>query len=84
MVNGEGGERGGWPMGRVTNGRVAKGGVANGRVAIGRVAKVATPIKGSEYSCNWANVKISVKIFQGPTNRPTWLLATPRSSDFGA
>ena len=43
MVNGEGGERGGWPMGRVASGRVAKGGVANGRVATGRVAKVATP-----------------------------------------
>ena len=42
-MNGEGGEREGWPMGRLTNGRVAKGGVANGRVAIGRVVKVATP-----------------------------------------
>ena len=42
MVNGEGGERGGWPMGRVASVRVAKGGVANGRVATGRVAKVAT------------------------------------------
>ena len=45
MVNGEGGERGGWPMGRVASGRVAKGGVANGRVA-----KVATPYFHHRYN----------------------------------
>ena len=37
-MNGEGGERGGWPIGRVISGRGMKRGVANGRVV-----KVATP-----------------------------------------